>query len=243
MANQGPGGGWGQAPGGGQPGWGPPQGQAPYGGHGGAPQGGGPHGGGPYGGGPYGGAPYGGPVQAMPPAQPPPKKSGVSGCLIAAAILGGLVLLGGGVGAYLLYREVGGFVGATGDMAKIMMKAQSAPGTDEMRDAGCSTAVAIDTEELANAIQRFEDEMAKREKRAPKDISRDLGDASAILQCQTSKSSLDCQTIADAYRKAAKPKGRMLVSVTSSSGSQSCSESFERDGTKIGAAEMPDLPE
>lgn len=179
----------------------------------------------------------------MPPAQPPAKKSGASGCLIAAAIIGGLVVLGGGLGAYLLYREVGGFVGATGDMAKIMMKAQSAPGTDEMRDAGCSTAIAIDTEELANAVQRFEDEMATREQRKPKDLSRDLGDASVILQCQTSKSSLDCQKIADAYRKAAKPKGRMLVSVASTSGSQSCSESFERDGTKIGSAEMPDLPQ
>jgi hypothetical protein len=179
----------------------------------------------------------------MPPAQPPAKKSGASGCLIAAAIIGGLVLLSVGVGGYLLYREVGGFVGATGDMAKIMMKAQSAPGTDEMRDAGCSTAIAIDTEELADAVQRFEDEMAKREQRKPKDISRDLGDASAILQCQTSKSSVDCQKVADAYRKAAKPKGKLLVSVTSSSGSQSCSESFERDGTKIGSAEMPDLPQ
>jgi hypothetical protein len=179
----------------------------------------------------------------MPPAQPPPKKSGASGCLIAAAIVGMLVLVGAGVGGYLLYREVGGFVGATGDMAKIMMRAQSAPGTDEMRDAGCSTAIAIDAEELADAVQRFEDEIAKREKRKPKDISRDLGDASAILQCQTSKSSLDCQQIADVYRKAAKPKGKMLVSVTNESGSPSCSESFERDGTKIGAAKMPDLPE
>jgi hypothetical protein len=215
----------------------------PYG----APPGSPPHGppqGAPYGygppGAPYAGAPppgYGAPFRAA----PPPKK-GMSGCLLALLIgtAAGILVLG--TTAWFIYREVGGLLGGMKDLAGIMLEAQSAPGTSELRDAGCDTAMVLDTRRLEEVLVKIDAEVAKKEGRAPKpvDIAKESG---AFIQCQVqSGNPPTCEELAKVYVKAARPKDRFMVSASTSSGSGACSLLFEKDGTSLGKAKAPEIP-
>jgi hypothetical protein len=177
----------------------------------------------------------------MPQAAPP--KKGMSGCLIAFLVVGGLFLvsmIGGGI---WFYSEFGGFVGATGDMAKLMVDAQNAPGTKEMKKAGCTEAFALDMKKMAKTIQRFEDEMAKREKRKPKPV--DLGKegvGSHMLICKkTLGEAPTCEKVAKAFIDEVKPDSEITVTVESS-GSNKCTERFDTNGKNLGKGEAVDLP-
>jgi hypothetical protein len=193
----------------------------------GAPQGGGYHG--PQGGGPY-----------QPPGFVPPKKKGMSGCLLAFLITGGLFLLmgiGGGIWFYISFKD---FVDASGDMMGIVVKARNAPGTDEVRELGCQDAVALDMKELTKVAQRFEDAMAKRENREPKEL--DLDDEAAFyVQCSQPKKGITCEDVAKTFIKAAEPKGRIVVGVQSGSGTKECTETFDQTGKKLGAGQAPNI--
>jgi hypothetical protein len=204
----------------------PPPG-APYG-----PPGYGP--GAPYGAPPPG---YGAPFRAA----PPPKK-GMSGCLLALLIGTAAGVLVIGVTAWFIYREIGGVLGGMKDLAGIMLEAQSAPGASELRDAGCDTALVIDTRRLQQALEKVDSEIAKKEGRKPQAF--DLADESgAFIQCQVqSGKPPTCEELAKVYVKATKPKERFMVSAGTQSGSGACSLLFEKDGTSLGAAKAPDIP-
>ena len=197
----------------------------------GAPQGGGYHGpqGGPHGGGPY-----------QPPGFVPPKKKGMSGCLLAFLITGGLFLvmgIGGGLWFYFSFKD---FVDASGDMMGIVVKARNAPGTDEVRELGCQDAVALDMKELTKVAQRFEDAMAKRENREPKELDLD-GEAAFYVQCSNPKKKLSCEDVAKTFIKAVEPNGRIVVGVQTGSGSKECTETFDQTGKKLGAGQAPNI--
>jgi hypothetical protein len=203
------------------------------------------HPGAPYGPPGYGpGAPYGAPPPgygAPFPAAPPPKK-GMSGCLLALLIgtAAGILVLGG-IG-WFVYREIGGVLGGMKDLAGIMLEAQSAPGASELRDAGCDTALVIDTRRLQGALEKIDAEIAKKEGRKPNPI--DLSDeGGAFIQCQMqSGKPPSCEDLAKVYVKATKPKERFMVSASTQSGSGACSLLFEKDGTSLGAVKPPDIP-
>lgn len=223
-----------------------PYGQNPYPPPG-APQGGypqgpqGPQGYGPppgYGGpgGPGGPGGYGGP----PAMQQPPKKKGMSGCLIAFLVVSGLFVVGViGVGIFV-YRELGGVLGGVKELAELMTKASTAPGTKELKDKGCDQAFAIDAKEMEKVLNKFEKEIAKKENREPKPV--DLAKEGAyFVQCtMKSGKKLSCEDAAKTYVDATSPGEPFMVSVTG--GGTDCSASFSKDGKKIGDVAAPNIP-
>jgi hypothetical protein len=175
---------------------------------------------------------------------PPPVKKGMSGCLLAFLIAGGLFLLvavGGGIWAYMQFSE---FIGATKDMAKLMIEAQNAPGAAEIRKLGCNQAIVLDMAKLSEVAQRFEDEIARREGRSAKKL--DLGEeATYFVQCQAGfTDKISCQAVADAFVGAVEPSGKFVVQVADAGGNQQqCNEAFDAKGRSLGKTDAPDLPD
>jgi len=176
----------------------------------------------------------------------PPKKKGMSGCLLAFLIVLGLTVVGGGIVGYLIWREVGGLVGGVAEIAGIMTDAAKAPGTKEMKAAGCDEAFVIDTDKLQKVVNKLEAEIAKKESRDPKPMEDLTKDGTAFLvTCVVKKSDPPkCADIAKAYVEGGEPNEKFLVTVSknSQSGEASCAEIFDKKGKSLGAGKAPDLP-
>lgn len=176
----------------------------------------------------------------------PPKKKGMSGCLLAVLIFSACAVLGIGAIGFIIWREAGAMLGSMKDLAALMLEAQSAEGAAEVRDLGCTQALVIDTEKLEGILVDLEAEIAKKENRKPKppDLAKD---GSHLVQCQVqSGTGPTCDEVAKTFAKAARPKNKFLVNVQSGgSGSSgtSCSMSYEKDGTRIGVATAPNIPQ
>jgi hypothetical protein len=165
-----------------------------------------------------------------PPVGPPQKKKSGNGCLIALAIVGGLVALVVAVAAFAVYRAASSpegkkIIGAIGGATKLMAEAQSAPGAAEVRALGCEQAMVIDTERMA-------------------ELFRD-GDASApgaaqpgvVVVCQVvSGDGPTCDAVAHTYATAA-PAGHRGFAVTVSrgrgSGVNTCESTYDASGHKL----------
>lgn len=184
--------------------------------------------------------PQGFPPGGFRPAAPPPKK-GMSGCLLAFLIVSGLgVLVAVGVG-FMVWRELGGVLGGFKELAEVMTKAASAPGTKELKAAGCEQAFVIDTKELERVVNKFEKEIAKKENREPKpmDVAKE---GSHLVQC-TAKAGkkLTCDELAKTFVDATDPDDSFLV--TMSGGGADCSVSYSKDGKKLGNVDAPTIPQ
>src|SRR5262245_52153384 len=106
--------------------------------------------------------------QPQPPYPPTPQKKSGNACLIVLLILGVIVLGGVGMatlGVYLFATSktgkdvidvVGKGAKAVGETAKVMEEAARAPGTPELRAAGCAQAFAIDMDKLGKAFDQFD---------------------------------------------------------------------------------------
>jgi hypothetical protein len=97
-----------------------------------------------------------------PPAPNPPqqKKKGSSGCLIALGVVGGIFLLLALVGGILIWRvlktdEAQAIIGAVGDATKAVQKGLNAPGTEQLRQAGCQEAMVMDVGDFMDIAKRF----------------------------------------------------------------------------------------
>lgn len=93
------------------------------------------------------------PYPPAPYAAPPPKK-GVSGCVIALAIVGGIVLLGAIAAGVGIYAFATSDIGKTafkviGEGTKIVQEGMKAPGTPEIRALGCEQAMVLDMKDFA----------------------------------------------------------------------------------------------
>src|SRR5580704_7598776 len=98
-------------------------------------------------------------MQPQSPA-PPRKKSG-NGCIIALAVVGGLVGLTVLIAAIGLWRFAGSkegkaVFGAIGEGARILAEAQAAPGAAEVRALGCQQAMVIDMERMSKLFEYFD---------------------------------------------------------------------------------------
>ena len=105
------------------------------------------------------------PPYPPPPGNPPPPaaaKKGPSGCLVALAIVGGIVALIGlavGVVAYRFATSPDGkkIVSAVASGATLIAKAQNAPGTAELRARGCKPVMVIDAADVEAIAEAFGD--------------------------------------------------------------------------------------
>jgi hypothetical protein len=152
---------------------------------------------------------YGG----YPPGQPPPKKKGMSGCLIAALVVGGIGLLF--VIAIVVIAVIVGrkFVG-------LAAEGMNAPGAAEIRAAGCDMAMVTDLSKVSSLF------------------GLDAGPAAsntpmAIVVCQVSanKTAPSCKDIAATYVQAVPPHTPFTVRVQTQGRSQEdCQEMYDATG-------------
>lgn len=190
--------------------------------------------------GPQGGYPQGGypgpqmPVQAQG-VPPPPKKKGMStGCIVA--IVAVLVFFGsiGGIVFYVVYRvsqdkDVQNVMGAIGDVAALAAEAQSAPGTAELRAAGCQEALALDTEKMMKLMGKFVDAGPAP---TPKDI-----DFEKMVVCKAFPFGTPprCDDLAKTYAAAAHGRGQFMLSVQQNNKS-SCGAVYSASGVNVAPA-------
>lgn len=156
--------------------------------------------------------------QNMPPQgmAPPPKKKGMStGCIIAIVMV--LVFFGSiaGIVLYFVYavsqnKDVQNIMGAIGDAAKLAAEAQNAPGTKELRAAGCQEAMALDTEKMKKLISSFVDAGPGAAPEMPGEL-----DTEKMVVCKASPigSTPKCDDLAKTYAGAAHLKGQFMLSV------------------------------
>lgn len=164
------------------------------------------------------------------------------GCLLAFFIaLGVGVVAVIGFGIYL-YKEFGTLMGGIGEVAAVMLDAQNAPGTAELRGIGCDQAYAVDTVRLQKAIQKVEDEVAKKEGRAPKKIDI-MKEGGKLVGCTvTGTKTPTCEEVAKTYVSATYPNEPFMVNVSRQQGGATCSERYSADGKSLGKANPVDIP-
>lgn len=160
--------------------------------------------------------------------QPPPQRKSGRGCLIAVAVVGGLMLLSALVlvVGFVLFAQSD--VGKTtfkviGEGTRIAQKGMKAPGAKEVRALGCDQALVIDASDIAEFMEIL-----------------DAGDAAGMPQtsfvsCQVSGMSKapSCDDVATTYVTAiggSAPNG-FIVSVTRQGSSQPvCQSMYDEEG-------------
>lgn len=168
------------------------------------------------------------------PVSPPlaQKPSGCSrGCLIALLVVGGLVLLGGAVAGFALWRLASSEDGqkvmkAIGKGASLATRGINGPGAKEVREAGCPEAFVLDMNEMMELVDLFSDG-------GP---SKPLG-AGVMVMCQSSVGALpQCEVVARAYVSApGRPPGDFVVLVkTKNQNQEYCSRRYSETGEDLG---------
>jgi hypothetical protein len=158
--------------------------------------------------------------------QAPPPKKGMSGCLIAVLVLAGVVLIGvvlAGVGVWRVMQnpDAQKMVKAVGDTAKLAEEARKAPGTGELRKAGCRDALVLDPKKVAEIMKAFEDAGA----------SRPGGLLSVMCEVGSKSSAPECDALAKVYVAAGHPTTdfRLTIQVQGTKASV-CEEEYASDG-------------
>jgi hypothetical protein len=167
-----------------------------------------------------------------PPGNPPPAaaKKGPSGCVVALAIVGGIVALIAllvGIVAYRFANSPDGkkIVSAVASGATLVAKAQNAPGTAELRARGCKLAMVLDTADLEAIAATLGDDGG-----APKASS----DERVVVQCAPARASAapTCNEVASTYVAAVgRAAGPFAVSVGASGAAPTCTGKYLADGT------------
>jgi hypothetical protein len=170
------------------------------------------------------------PMQPMQPMQQqPPQKKGMSGCAIAALVVGGifaLFVIAGIVIAVFVVHKVGQVVG---DAQAAVKAAQNAPGAAELRSAGCNQAMVLD---VASFV---------------KSMTKDIPGANAsqidagtglLVQCQiASGEGMTCAQVAKTYVSAPGHEAEpFTATVADMQGNEKCARDFDANGKEIGAA-------
>lgn len=169
----------------------------------------------------------------MEPAPPPrPKKKSGNGCLVALAILGGLVALTALVVGIVVWRFAGtkegkAVFGAIGEAARIATEAQSAPGAAEVRALGCEQAMVFDAERMAKVVEQLADAGA-----------RDM-EFSVVVVCKVGvidRSPPSCDDVARTYRGALGAVAQPFAANVTRGGGRGgeiCSALYDATGKKM----------
>jgi len=166
------------------------------------------------------------PNQAPPPA---PRKSG-RGCLIALAVVGGLVLLasiGIGIGVYLFASSPTGKSAfkIVGEGTRIATEGMKAPGAAEVRKLGCEQAMVINMKDFAVLFAEIADA----------DVSTIPDELIVTCQVGRFKTTPTCDAVASTYVKAVgKAPQNFVTSVTPQGGKSVCQNEYDPTGTLIG---------
>lgn len=172
--------------------------------------------------------------------RPQPKKSG-NGCLIAMAIVGGVLLLIGifvGIGVYRFVSSSEGqkLVAVVGEGAKIAAEAQTAPGTPELKKLGCKQPMVMSMERLLKLTQQLSDAG-----------DGEVGDLSVMVMCPVGI--LDtppaCDAVARTYVGAVpRPTGNFAVTVSEQSKNKPyCSYLYSPDAKRLSEFGAPPMPQ
>jgi hypothetical protein len=170
------------------------------------------------------------PVHPQPP-RPPPKKS--NGCLIAAGVVGGILLVGAlivGIAIYMVATSEGGkkAISLVGDGIEVTKEAMNAPGTPELRAAGCQQAMVMDLEKFAAIAAKYDDAAAAKK---PVTTKYRLQVSCTPKMGKT----ISCEDVATTYRAAVgTPSGKFLAMVQRSGSRRECSKLYDVDGTDLG---------
>ena len=173
-------------------------------------------------------------------APPPPKKK-LSGCALAAIIVGAIVLAGivavvGGALWFFTRSEAGIALRDTMIEAR---GAQNAPGTAQMRAAGCTMASSFDMSRMANV---------GRTRAQDADTRAELERLAGVFTVFCVSPMLTCEEVAAAWGQGAPAHARSaMVSVVVGFGNPQpprCSGHFDRSGAalpdaEVGPAEAP----
>lgn len=170
----------------------------------------------------------------MNPAPAPPESAKkTSGCLIALLIVGSLVALSCMVGGFFVWRatqseEGKKIFGAMGKGLDVIAKAQKAPGTAELRAAGCREAMVTDAREMLHVFDGFVDA-------GEIPLNDEKGDL-LFVTCEPAGDPLDCDRLAEIYVKVAKPDIGFTVIVSSKKSRQQepdCAKRYDAAGKPV----------
>jgi Sec-independent protein translocase protein TatA len=174
------------------------------------------------------------PMQPMQPQQPmgqqPPPKKGMSGCAIAAIIGGVVVLLGIIAVVIVVVLVVNKAKEVVGDMTAAVKEAQNAPGTAQLRAAGCTTAMVLDVNKLAQQTLKAIPGTGN--------VQIDAGATGLLVQCEAPPAKrMNCMEVAHAYVSAPNHEAEPFTAqVTDMKGDEICSRDFDATGKELGPA-------
>lgn len=179
---------------------------------------------------------------APPPYQPgvgpPPQQKSNKGCYIALGVVGVLLLIIAGTVIGVVYW-VGQKVASSPEfedlrkVAKVMkegmaiiVEAQNAKGTKELRGAGCQQAMVLDLGRLEKLAEIFDAGAPPADPNMPKKI--------AICQLQSGSEGPSCDEAAKVYVEAASPSGNFALVVQKAGQDQpKCSQLYDSGGKSI----------
>ena len=164
------------------------------------------------------------------------QKKGMSGCMLVLLLLGGcflLLMIVGGAFLWKVSRSPEGrrILEGIGEGKRAMEEGQKAPGMDEVRMLGCSSAVAFEYGDFAKVASRFGVDAG------PKDPDR----MPLMVVCSPGLrgEAPSCHDIARTYVAAVGGRAKKFFAVqvneTAFGGKARCMEQYDADGTPRGA--------
>ena len=162
------------------------------------------------------------------PFDAPKKRSGFRVFLYVLFALLTLLLLTCGAGVYYFTQTEDGqkIVEAIGQATEIAEAGMTAPGAEELRALGCSTAIVMELGDFAKLAESFE---------AAETIPEEQARMKMVL-CQMNLLSGDppsCDAVVETFIDATSPEHPFMVTVTRGSSTAVCDGTYTPDGVKL----------
>ena len=156
---------------------------------------------------------------------------------VVLALLG-FFLVTAGLSIWMFLRSETGqkIVATVGKSMTLLQEASKAPGTEQLRERGCKTAMVIPFEKMMEVVKEFAPNAEKEFKR------EELPGVGTMVVCQVSGNQDNVPTCADVARvyaaAVAEAPERFGVSVQGARGA-ACDGTFARDGTFVEPLQRP----
>jgi len=187
-------------------------------------------------------------VETGPPPQEPRQRSGFLTFLYLLLGLGAVLALVGGIALYVFFRSEQGqrVLELAREGSELLIEASQAPGTDELRGAGCEQALVARAGRILDLVRRFDPEGAAfGDGGEAMDLGSLEGETPVVVCTQKAGSAgtPDCETAARLYAsaQAAQPDRFVVLMVTRQESLAGCSGIYGPDGTRL--ADLPQASE